>query len=44
MPSKEPAQVFPYYRSPHSIRNEVFSQRLRGLDADEVDEYLNLLA
>lgn len=44
MPSKEPAQVFPYYRSPQSIRNEVFSQRLRGLDADEVDEYLNLLA
>lgn len=44
MASSEPAQVFPYYRSPHSIRNEVFSQRLRGLDADEVDEYLNLLA
>lgn len=44
MPSKEPAQVFPYYRSPQSIRNEVFSQRLRGLDADEVDEYLNLIA
>lgn len=44
MASSEPAQVFPYYRSPQSIRNEVFSQRLRGLDADEVDEYLNLLA
>ena len=44
MGSSEPAQVFPYYRSPQSIRNEVFSQRLRGLDADEVDEYLNLLA
>ena len=44
MAGSEPAQVFPYYRSPQSIRNEVFSQRLRGLDADEVDEYLNLLA
>ena len=44
MAGSEPAQVFPYYRSPHAIRNEVFSQRLRGLDADEVDEYLNLLA
>jgi DivIVA domain-containing protein len=44
MAGSEPAQVFPYYRSPKSIRNEVFSQRLRGLDADEVDEYLNLLA
>jgi DivIVA domain-containing protein len=39
-----PAQVFPYYRSPSSIRDEVFTQRMRGLDADEVDEYLNLLA
>jgi cell division initiation protein len=44
MAGSEPAQVFPYYRSPDSIRNEVFSQRLRGLDADEVDEYLNLIA
>ncbi len=44
MAGSEPAQVFPYYRSPQSIRNEVFSQRLRGLDADEVDEYLNLIA
>jgi cell division initiation protein len=44
MAGSEPAQVFPYYRSPQSIRNEVFSQRMRGLDADEVDEYLNLLA
>lgn len=44
MAASEPAQVFPYYRSPKSIRNEVFSQRLRGLDADEVDEYLNLIA
>ena len=35
---------FPYYRSPDSIRNESFSRRMRGLDDDEVDEYLNLLA
>lgn len=44
MASSEPAQAFPYYRSPASIRSEVFSQRIRGLDAEEVDEYLNLLA
>lgn len=44
MARSEPAPVFPYYRSPQSIRTEVFSQRLRGLDAEEVDEYLNLLA
>lgn len=44
MARSEPAPVFPYYRSPQSIRAEVFSQRLRGLDAEEVDEYLNLLA
>lgn len=35
---------FPYYRSPDSIRNESFSRRMRGLDDDEVDEYLDLLA
>jgi DivIVA domain-containing protein len=35
---------FPYYRSPAAIRDETFSRRMRGLDDDEVDEYLNLLA
>lgn len=40
----ERAPLFPYYRSPAAIRNEVFSQRMRGLDADEVHEYLDLLA
>jgi cell division initiation protein len=40
----ERAPLFPYYRSPAAIRNEVFSQRMRGLDPDEVHEYLDLLA
>lgn len=40
----ERAPLFPYYRSPAAIRNEVFSQRMRGLDPDEVREYLDLLA
>jgi DivIVA domain-containing protein len=35
---------FPYYRSPAAIRGETFSRRMRGLDDDEVDEYLNLIA
>lgn len=35
---------FPYYRSPGTIRNEVFSHRMRGLDEHEVREYLDLLA
>lgn len=35
---------FPYYRSPSTIRNEVFSHRMRGLDEHEVREYLDLLA
>lgn len=37
-------QAFPYYRSPSTIRNEVFSHRMRGLDEVEVREYLELLA
>ena len=37
-------QGAPKYRSPASIRNEDFSRRLRGLDANEVYEYLDLLA
>ena len=44
MPERDRAPVFPYYRSPASIRDETFTQRLRGLDAEEVDEYLNLIA
>ena len=40
----ERAPLFPYYRSPAAIRSEVFSQRMRGLDPDEVHEYLDLLA
>lgn len=42
MTNKE--QGSPKYRSPASIRNEDFSRRLRGLDANEVYEYLDLLA
>ena len=37
-------QVFLYYRSPEAIRNEAFTRRRRGLDPDEVNEYLSLLA
>jgi len=33
-----------YYRSPRDIRNEAFTHRMRGLDEDEVREYLDLLA
>ena len=32
------------YRTPASIRNESFQRRMRGLDQDEVYEYLDLLA
>jgi DivIVA domain-containing protein len=32
------------YRTPASIRDETFQRRMRGLDADEVYEYLDLLA
>jgi DivIVA domain-containing protein len=33
-----------YYRSPQDIRNESFTHRMRGLDEDEVREFLDLLA
>jgi cell division initiation protein len=36
--------VFPYYRSPQQVRNESFTHRMRGLDENEVREYLDLLA
>jgi cell division initiation protein len=42
--TNEEEQVYPYYRSPSSIRGEVFSHRMRGLDEEEVREYLDLLA
>lgn len=32
------------HQSPSSIRSEVFSHRLRGLDEEEVRDYLDLLA
>ena len=32
------------YQSPASIRSEVFSHRMRGLDEDEVRDYLELVA
>ncbi len=42
--TQEHGQGFPYYRSPSAIRNEEFTHRMRGLDEDEVREYLSLLA
>lgn len=42
--TQQQEQDFPYYRSPSTIRNEVFNHRMRGLDEDEVREYLSLLA
>ena len=36
--------VPPPYRTPESIRDETFQRRMRGLDADEVYGYLDLLA
>jgi len=32
------------YQTPDAIRDETFQRRMRGLDADEVYEYLDLLA
>ena len=32
------------YRTPESIRDETFQRRMRGLDAEEVYEYLDLLS
>ena len=37
-------EVFPYYRSPAAIRGESFSHRMRGLDEEEVREYLDTIA
>lgn len=37
-------EIFPYYRSPESIRDQQFTHRMRGLDESEVYEYLDLLA
>jgi DivIVA domain-containing protein len=42
--SSDHEQTYPYYRSPASIRAEDFSHRMRGLDEEEVREYLNMLA
>lgn len=44
MPRSEHALAFPYYRSPQSIRSELFSQRPTGLNPDKVDQYLDLPA
>ena len=37
-------RISPYYQTPASIRDETFQRRMRGLDAEEVYEYLDLLA
>jgi len=37
-------RVSPHYRTPESIRDETFQRRMLGLDADQVYEYLDLLA
>jgi DivIVA domain-containing protein len=34
----------PQYQTPDAIRDETFQRRMRGLDAEEVYEYLDLLA
>lgn len=44
MTQQPPQHDFPFYRSPETIRNESFSHRMRGLDEDEVRDYLHLLA
>ena len=36
--------AFPYYRAPDSIREEVFTHRLRGLDESEVRDFLDGIA
>lgn len=38
------ASAYPHYRSPSSIRNETFPRRMRGLDENEVSDYLDELA
>jgi cell division initiation protein len=42
--NQQPEHDFPYYRSPGAIRGQLFSHRMRGLDEEEVREYLDLLA
>jgi DivIVA domain-containing protein len=42
--TSEDEPVSLYYRSPRDIRNESFTHRRRGLDENEVREYLDLLA
>jgi DivIVA domain-containing protein len=42
--TQESQAGFLSYRSPAAIRNESFSHRIRGLDEDEVRDYLDLLA
>jgi len=37
-------RVSHHYQTPASIRDETFQRRMRGLDADKVYEYLDLLA
>jgi DivIVA domain-containing protein len=37
-------EIFPYYRSPEAIRDQQFTHRMRGLDENEVYEFLDLLA
>jgi len=37
-------RVSPQYQTPASIRDETFQRRMLGLDADQVHEYLDLLA
>lgn len=40
----EDEHAYLYYRSPENLRNESFTHRMRGLDEDEVREYLDMLA
>ena len=42
--TSEDERVSLYYRSPQDIRDESFTHRMRGLDENEVREYLDLLA
>jgi DivIVA domain-containing protein len=37
-------RVAPHFQSPEAIRDQAFYRRMRGLDADQVYEYLDLLA
>ena len=42
--TSEDERVSLYYRSPQDIHGESFTHRMRGLDENEVREYLDLLA